>query len=552
LSTKASEALRQLKTAWGRLSPTQRWLGSGLLLALLFATGLAYHLNQPDWVVLVSQADPKDAAAVVARLQELKVPYQPSGDGYTILVPQSEQYTAKLALAQAGLPKGSSVGMELFDEPKFGTTDFERRVNYLRAQQGELERALVRINEVEYANVKLAIPDQSVFTQKQQPVTAAVMLQLRSGRRLSPDQVSGVVDFVSNAVQGLSPENVRVVDQSGRLLSGTANGTNGLGLDQTGDQLQRQLTLQQDMEQRVQSLLEPIFGAGNVVARVSVTLNLDASRIESQTVGNSTPKSVEVTRESAQGTALDGTGGQSAPSQGAPGTPPVYQGQTGPSAGPSDEYRMKTTTQYDVSQRKEVTVVAPGSVKKLTVGIAINRASLSPDQVKQIQETVAGATGADLPGISVAAMAFNKEAQPAPAATATQPKVTPLLIGGVAALLLVLLGAILSRRRQQEEPDSLVDAQPAAGETVGRTLDVALGVQPAEPAPVEEPAVPDGRNPAEVRARAAAVIRAKPKRQLHLDDYEPDPEIQLLTDDLIDTSPEASAEVLRQWLKGGG
>ncbi|HWH70497.1 MAG TPA: flagellar basal-body MS-ring/collar protein FliF, partial [Candidatus Sulfotelmatobacter sp.] len=321
MASLAVGALGRMKEIWGRLNPTQRWLVGGLGLALAGAIGLAAYLNRTQWVTLVTRADPKDAAAIVARLNELKVPYQPSGDNtITIEVPKSEQYTAKLALAQSGLPKGDSVGMELFNEPKFGATEFDRKVNYLRAQQGELERALLRMAEIDYAKVQLAIPDKTVFARDQQPVTAAVLVQPRAGKRITNEQVNGIVNFVAGSVQGLTLENVKVVDQTGRLLSSGIADPNSLGTGLDNDQLQRQLTMQRDVEQRVQSMLEPIFGGGNVVARVNLELNTETSRIESTTVGQSVPKQTESSKEAAQGKQ------SSAAATTDPNSPPIYQG----------------------------------------------------------------------------------------------------------------------------------------------------------------------------------------------------------------------------------
>ncbi|HYF79302.1 MAG TPA: flagellar basal-body MS-ring/collar protein FliF [Symbiobacteriaceae bacterium] len=555
---RASEGVGRLKVGWGRMKPAQRWLATGLVAALLLATGAGVYLNRPEWVVLVSQADPKDAAEIVARLQELKVPYQPVGDGYTITVPKEEQYTAKLALAQSGIPRGGSVGMELFDEPKFGATDFERRVNYLRAQQGELERALTRISEVEYANVKLAIPERSVFLREQQPVTAAVMLQLRAGRKLSNEQVTGVINFISGSVEGLAVENVSVVDQSGRLLSA------GLGTDGTGnagdtDFLQRQMTLQRDMEHRVQTLLEPIFGAGNVIARVNLELNTESSKIEKQTVGGATPKSTEVVKEIVQGGTTTGAG---AIAPGTGDTAPTYVGQGGTTT-TGDQWKTTTTTVNEISQQKETTLVAPGGVKRISVGIVINRPDLTPEQIKQIQDTVSGATGASAYEISVANMGFNRAdaaADEEEAAAATGLSTSPLWIGGGLAAVLLLVGLFMTRRRRRAEQEAEDEALPdlRAEAPIGTTLDVALGsIDPARTPATVAAEAPPAEAPAETGATGGAIeqltkaMSAKPKRALIVEGQPVDPELLGQAEELIDTSPEAGAAILKQWLRGG-
>ncbi len=565
MTSKASELFGRMKVTWGRINPVQRWLVVGMALALAAAVGVVYYLNRPDWVVLVSQADPKDAAAIVTKLQELKVPYQPSGDGYTILVPKAEQYTAKLALAQAGLPKGTGVGFEIFDEPKFGATDFDRRVNYLRAQQGELERALLRIADIEYVSVKLAIPEQSVFVRQQQPVKASVLVQPRTGRKLSADQVQGVVTFMASSVQGLTAENVSVVDQTGRVL----NTTNGLSTDVSADQALRQDELQRKMENGVQTLLETMFGPGNVTARVSLELNMDASRIETTTVGGSAPKSTTVERESSKGqTSAAGTTATT------PGAPPVYQGQT--PAGTDDTWKTSTKTDYEVSNRKETTLVSPGAVKRISVGVAINRPDLTAEQIKQVRETVASATGADVGAISVTAMQFTREL---PTDLASQTKTSAplqpvsLAIGLGAAAAVLLVGFVMTRRRRGDEEELEVIGGLAAAPAPGTTLDVALGLsgqtgaQPgldltdnaALDAAVTAAAAEIGPemvnvNPLDLKTaqqKLEFVMAAKGNRKVILGGEPIPEELMVVIDDLIDSHPETCAMILREWMKGG-
>jgi flagellar M-ring protein FliF len=581
LASLASQMVSRTQAIWGRLGPSQRWLVAGLGVALAMAVGLASFLNRPEWVVLVSQVEPRDAAEVVARLQDLKVPYRPSGDGNTILIRKADRYVARLALDQAGLPQGTSVGMELFDEPKFGATEFDRKVNHLRAQQGELERALTRIGDVEYANVKLAIPERSVFIREQQAVTASVLIQPVPGRRLSQEQVLGIITFVSSSVQGLTPENVKVVDQTGRLLSTFA--LDG-GVVSENDQLERQLQVQRDLEHKAQSLVEAIFGAGNVVARVSLQLDMDSTRTESSLIGEAVPKRTESLRESTGASA-----GQQVPPVGDPTAPPIYQGQGATSVGES--WRSQSATDYEFSQTKEVTVRAPGAVKNVSVGVAINREVLSVEQIRQIQETVARATGAEVAAVSVVAMPFTRETVP-DLMTARQPFETRnLAVGlGLAAALMLLLFLISRMRRPapEYEMEMAFAGVPTSRPEVGARVDVALGQEqmasedlfdslpyteeaaiaaeaPAGPLqpPSPEPSSPrasagraDEMTPEQlaietVRKRLASAMVSKGTRQIELDVQTIDPILMAHVTDLIDTSPEASAEMIRQWLKGG-
>lgn len=559
MKTRAAELFGRLKAAWSRISPVQRWLALGLAAALVVAAGIAYYLNRPQWVVLVSRVEPEDAAAIVACLDEMQVPYKPAGDGYTIMVPESEYYTAKLALAQAGLPNNGTVGMELFDTVTFGATEFDKRVNLLRAQQGELERALMRISEVEYANVKLAIPEQSVFVRDQKPVEAAILLETKTGKQLSKRQIEGIIQFVASSVEGLDPENVRVVDQSGRLLSAGLGTSDDLTLEVDADQLQRQRALQQEMEERVQTLLEPIFGAGNVISKVHLELNMDASRIESQRVEGATPTHTSTTQEMT--TALPG---EAVAVAGDSAAVPVYQSADQAGSGGTQTWRQTTETDYGLSHSTQVTVIPPGSIKRISVGIAINQPSLTAEQIAGIQQTVAGATGAETDAISVIAMAFNQEESkgvveaPVGRASAIQP--LPLAVGAALALLVLLFGVVVTRRRQAAAELAMADAmaEQAAGMTTGAALDVALGLDkaaqaPAEPPqPPEQPAEPPERSEGHsAREQLQVIMASKPKRQLIIDGQPVDEALLQAAEELIEESPEAAAEVVRRWIKGG-
>lgn len=551
-----------LKDTWGRLRPVQKWLIGGLVAALALAIGLGIYLNRTEWVVLISDADPKDAAAVAAKLKELKVPYQPTGDGYTINVPKSEEYTAKLALAEAGLPKGGNVGLEIFETPKFGATDFDRKVNYLRAQQGELERALARISEVDYANVKLAIPDKSVFLRDQNPVTASVLIKPKTNQKLRADQVVGIVNFLANSVEGLKPENVTVVDDTGRLLSnGAADALTGQDADE--DQLKRQQTLEHQMEQKVQTLLEPIFGPGNVVARVNLELNLDASRIETKTVGASTPKQSSSEHESTHGVQnADGTRPADANAA------PTYQEQT-EGSGTTDTWSSKNSTEYEVGGRTETTVVSPGAVKRVSAAITINRADLTADETARIKEIAAGATGSATTDVAVLNMSFSsgQQAEPVSAGAEMLQKYGLPVAGGLAILSLLGIGALMLRRRREAQEAAAAPAlatELGAVPMVGTTLDVALGRTPdeepgegqQETGPAAEAAeegpgnqADEGTDTQSARQQLELVIASKPRRQVIIGNQEIPEQLMTLIEELAET-PDVCAKVLQDWLRG--
>ena len=175
--------------------------------------------------VIYSNLELKDAANVIARLKELAIPYEIRDEGRAIAVAKEKADQARLGLAEKKLPAGGQVGWEIFDESRLGATDFDRRIQLIRAISGELARNIQRIEGVDDARVQVVIPETQLFAATVSPVTAAVLIRLRSGFELAPEKIDGIVHLVASSVENLQPENVTVIDDSGRILtakSGTA------------------------------------------------------------------------------------------------------------------------------------------------------------------------------------------------------------------------------------------------------------------------------------------------------------------------------------------
>ena len=179
---------------------------------------LLLWVNAPAYQVLYTGLSQKDAAAVVDKLKELKVPFKIEGDGALIKVPESEVYEARLSMASAGLPRGGGVGFEIFNEVQMGTTEFVQKINYQRALQGELARTIASFPEVEEVRVHIVMPRDSLFVEEDKQPSAAVVLRLAAGRSLTKRQVKGVVYLVASSVPDLRDDHVTVVNTNGDLL----------------------------------------------------------------------------------------------------------------------------------------------------------------------------------------------------------------------------------------------------------------------------------------------------------------------------------------------
>jgi flagellar M-ring protein FliF len=270
-----NEMVEQVSATFRSLSLVQKVIGGMLLLAVAGGLlGLVFLEKKTDHQVLFSGLAQEDAAEVISRLKEQRIPYQLTGNGSTILVPADHVYETRLSLAGEGMPRGGSIGFEIFDATSFGTTDFVQRLNYQRALQGELARTIRRFEQVAEARVHIATPKESVFIEDQKSPTASVSVRLQGRETLSKTQIQSIVNLVASAVPGLTPENITVVDTAGRLLF-HRDGDKGAMFSAT--QLEYQMTVEETLRKKVESLLAGAVGPERVQARV--TAEIDFSRV---------------------------------------------------------------------------------------------------------------------------------------------------------------------------------------------------------------------------------------------------------------------------------
>ncbi len=328
---------------------------------LLVAVGVGvYLLNRTYYRPLFTNLSPQDAAAVVRELEAQKITYQLSKEGSVIEVPEEMVYRTRLDLAGKGVPQGGGVGLEFFDHAQFGMSEFTQRVNYARALQGELARTISALAAVQSCRVHLALPEHANFRVADEKPSASVVVELRPGFRLTTEQVRGIINLVTTSVAGLTPDRVTVVDSSGKPLQSVEQKE-----EKSVTELLHQLTSdrEHEIEQRIESMLEPVLGAGRAVARVAVELE---SRETQRTREEYDPAGVE---RSKQIEAEESTG----PSGGVPG---VQSNVTGGDAGKTPaETPVKKSSQvynYEIGKTTSQTVEPRGQVRRLTVGVLID------------------------------------------------------------------------------------------------------------------------------------------------------------------------------------
>ncbi len=387
----------------------------GAALAVALAIALYLWSRAPDYRVLYSNLSDRDGGAIITALQAMNVPYQLSGSGNVILVPSDLVADSRLRLAQQGLPKGGSVGFELMDTEKFGISQFAEQINYQRGLEGELERTISSIASVQSARVHLAIPKPSVFVREQRSPSASVLVNLYPGRVLDDGQVSAIAHMVASGVPDMPLSNVTIVDQNGDLLTAPSTGS---GLD--ANQLKYVKQIEDDAQQRIQAILSPLYGMGNVRAQVSADIDFSQAEQTAETYDpNPTPASATVRSQQlneASDVGARPTGGvpgalSNAPPQPASAplqNPALASGASGASAlqGPLS-VRKDLTTNYEVDKTIRHVEQPMGGIKRLSVAVVINyrrqvdangksqMVPLNPLQLAQTEQLVKDAMGFD-------------------------------------------------------------------------------------------------------------------------------------------------------------
>ncbi|HCL80674.1 MAG TPA: flagellar M-ring protein FliF, partial [Nitrospiraceae bacterium] len=279
-----------------------------------------------------------------------------------IYVPGNKVYELRLELASQGIPQGGGVGFEIFDKTQIGVTEFVQRLNYIRAIQGELTRTIRQLTEVEQARVHIAIPERTIFTEKEERPTASIVLKLRAGRVLNQGQIGGIVHLVSSSVEGLQPQNITVIDNTGNLLSRASSG------DAVADskQLEYQKSVDKEYEGRLQSMLEGIVGRGKAIIRVAT--KIDFTQVE-KTEEKFDPDTIAVKSEqrTQEKSAGASTGGVPGVLSNQPGQQPAQTGGTSPTS-----QRQSENINYEVSRSVSKIIQPRGEVKSVSVAVLVD------------------------------------------------------------------------------------------------------------------------------------------------------------------------------------
>jgi flagellar M-ring protein FliF len=455
------------------LSPPQkRLLFIGLPLVGLLAYGAFFVFEGLNYGPLYTNLAPQDGAAIIKELDAVKIPYRISGGGSVIEIPRGAVYQTRMKLAGKGMPAGGTVGFEIFEKSPFGVSEFNQQVNYLRALQGELSRTINSLAAVQSSRVHLAIPSRSSFLGPEEKPSASVVVDLRAGYHLSPDQVQGIVNLVAGSVPKLSVEKITVIDSSGRPLKevmAAAASTEAEKLNAL------KLKYEQEMERRVETMLDPVLGPGKVVVRASVQLSLQ----ETQLTKEEFDPDNRVVRSQRQ--AMDDAGVKTG---GVPGVQSNVPGgeATAKAVAESGSKRSSELVTYEVGRTMSRINEPRGQIQKLSVAVLVDGKyekdkyiARSPEEMELIKGVVKRAVGFDGERgdeIEVATVAFKVQPivplQPGAAPDWKDMLTAPIVIGAAVGVLAVLgaLVFLLTRRKRApvlvEQPAVVVEAAPVA------------------------------------------------------------------------------------------
>ncbi len=316
--------------------------------------------------VLFDKVSPADSALIIQQLEKDNVPYKIINEG-TIEVPSDVVYKERIAIAAKGIPKNSKVGFELFDKQNFGSTDFEQRIKYLRALEGELSRTVEGLDPIEKADVHIALPKESVFAEQSIPPTASVVVHLRPLTKLSNKQIVGIKNLIASSVAKMTPENVKVIDPNGITLG---NNKDEFDSDAIKAQIHYKNSFEATYEDKIEKVLAPIVGGTDkVVARVSMDFDFNRKSEVSEIYDpNSVPRSEQSEEIKKEGSTPTSTGGV----PGAVSNIGPVQGLQKGNASKETYTKSTTTTNYEISKKVLKSKGEFATLKRITAAVVVD------------------------------------------------------------------------------------------------------------------------------------------------------------------------------------
>lgn len=451
MKEKFSRTLAQTQQAFTEFTIGQKVVAILGTAALLLAGFMVFNwAATPAYAPLYSNLSPADASAVIDQLEADGVDYKLTAGGSTIMVSKDKLYSTRISLSGAGLPSSSDSGYTILDNQGLSTSQFQEQTNFKRAMEAELAKTIQALDGVQTAVVHLALPQKQVFANQQDPATASILLSTNPGKTMGSDQVQAVVHLVASSIDGLDPSRVTVADSTGRVLSTGSDSDAAM----SGARSQQVNDFQDQLNTRVQTMLDRVVGNGNSTVAVTANLDFDKSVSESVTYEESGAGALSQSRqrEDYRGAATPGVGGVVGPDG--------QMDQFGTENNADAEYSKSSTTRDNaVNKVVEHRETAPGAVRSLHVGVVLDSAAarnVDPVTIENLIAATVGIVEDRGDTVQVSTMAFDRTGEAAAAeelaaAEAAAAKAAKMdlyrNIGLIVLVLLILLLAWLKARR---------------------------------------------------------------------------------------------------------
>lgn len=358
--------IAQFREFFKGLGPTKRMsIIAASLIAIVTLFIITMMVSGKDYAPLFTKIPSDQVPMMIQKLSEKNIPYQLRDDGTTIAVPKDLLHSTQMALmAELGSHKLGSVGLELFEKQDFGTNSYAQKINYQRALQGELMRAINTLTAVRQSKVILALPNKKTFLEDSGSPTASVVVELHPGKNLAAEQIKGIQYLVGSAIQGMEPEKVTVLDDRGKMLSRANDGMSA----GSSDLLELKSKIEKDLEERIESILAKVVGQGKVIAKVDASLN---SRVISSVEESVDPEKTAIRSQQTEEESLDGARTNPAGVPGARANLPGAEdaGQVGFNQNVKKELK---TLNYEVPKTIRNIKEAAGGLEKISVAVLVD------------------------------------------------------------------------------------------------------------------------------------------------------------------------------------
>jgi flagellar M-ring protein FliF len=487
--------MNQLTRIWNSLSTAQRI--SLIVVPILVCAavlGLIKWRHDGDFRQLSTGLAPEDAAVVTQKIREASIEYRLDETGGTVSVPSGKLAEARMALASAGLPKTGRIGFEIFDRPNFGTSELGEKVALQRALEGELEKTVATLSEVDRARIHLTFAKDSVFLDKNEPAKATVVLRLKRKSAISASNITAIANLVGGAVEGLAPESVAIIDDAGHLLNRPRDPRDN-DAKAASDNLDFRRQVEGELLTRINAAIEPLVGAGRFHAGINVDCDFSSAE-QSEELYDSSKSTILTSQTTEESTASGNTGGTPGTAANLPQPPPRAAGGT------SGLMRRTENTSYQPGRTIRKTLLPKGAIRRISTSVLVDQTvrwegvgpkakkiyvQPSPEVLKGIHDVVAGITGftetrGDLLTVETVPFESSVAAEPpAPPPASAKPAPPfnfkqPAVIGGVAGGIVLLLAAAFFAFRRKPKKQALAEApQDQAAPGLPQAERVAVG-----------------------------------------------------------------------------